>query len=287
MSLARTQGPPARVYLAGPDVFFPDAKARGEALKAICAKHGLEGIFPLDAEPPEDHGSRDADAIYDANCDLIESCDGVLANMTPFRGPSADAGTSWEMGFAVASGIPVVGYTQDPSDYKERVGPDGLDVEDFGLADNLMLACSVHGIEDSAEAAVMLLAVEIAEIAKQMTRRSEARLAPSHHATEYLAMIDGEGAKMASVMCDTQESMQQQVQPLLSDADAAITFFGGYFRVLIHRMGPNGPDWRQIFDHMLSEILSSAPSEFRERVHKGILERLQPANLPAPQGEPS
>ena len=38
-----------RVYLAGPDVFLPDPLARAATLKAICARHGLVGISPLDA----------------------------------------------------------------------------------------------------------------------------------------------------------------------------------------------------------------------------------------------
>ena len=38
-----------RAYLAGPDVFFPNPVEIGAAKKAICAEHGLEGVFPLDA----------------------------------------------------------------------------------------------------------------------------------------------------------------------------------------------------------------------------------------------
>ena len=37
-----------RVYLAGPDVFVPDAAGRAAALKSICARHGLIGVSPLD-----------------------------------------------------------------------------------------------------------------------------------------------------------------------------------------------------------------------------------------------
>ena len=33
-----------RAYLAGPEVFLPDAVAIGEAKKAICAEHGLSLI---------------------------------------------------------------------------------------------------------------------------------------------------------------------------------------------------------------------------------------------------
>ncbi|MBE7942197.1 nucleoside 2-deoxyribosyltransferase, partial [Ramlibacter aquaticus] len=37
-----------RVYLAGPDVFRPDAEAFGRALAQACAALGLQGVFPLD-----------------------------------------------------------------------------------------------------------------------------------------------------------------------------------------------------------------------------------------------
>lgn len=147
-----------KVYLAGPDIFMPDPVARGETLKAMCARRGLVGLFPMDNEI-----SGDADvagAIRAANLDSIRACDAVVANMTPFRGPSMDPGTAYEMGVASALGKPVVGYTTDPRPYMDRVaampgteiGPDGrlcdgegMSVEDFGipLADNLMMARGV------------------------------------------------------------------------------------------------------------------------------------------------
>ena len=42
-----------RVYLAGPDVFLPDASAWLERKKAICAGVGLIGVSPLDDLPDE------------------------------------------------------------------------------------------------------------------------------------------------------------------------------------------------------------------------------------------
>lgn len=40
------------LYLAGPDVFRPNAAARGEALKTRCSEFGFEGLFPLDQAVP-------------------------------------------------------------------------------------------------------------------------------------------------------------------------------------------------------------------------------------------
>jgi nucleoside 2-deoxyribosyltransferase len=139
-----------KVYLAGPDVFLPDPAARAAAQKRICAQHGLAGISPLDAfpgEPPEWARLPEAHRIARRNEAHIRTSAAILANLTPFRGPSADAGTVYEVGFGRALGLPVFGYTSAAGDYATRVrllGSDGLMVEDFGLAENLMIACAVE-----------------------------------------------------------------------------------------------------------------------------------------------
>ncbi|MGF1456959.1 MAG: nucleoside 2-deoxyribosyltransferase [Alphaproteobacteria bacterium] len=146
-----------RVYLAGPDVFFPDAEAIGCRKKAICADAGLEGLFPLDhdidltAGPPR----AVAQAIFLANRTLMQRADGCLFNLTPFRGPGADPGTVWELGYLHGLDKPVIGYTQAPDLLADRVRTaldlgrpepggvltdrDGLVVEQFDCVDNLMI----------------------------------------------------------------------------------------------------------------------------------------------------
>jgi nucleoside 2-deoxyribosyltransferase len=37
-----------KIYLAGPDVFLPDAVELGRAKVELCAAYGLTGLFPLD-----------------------------------------------------------------------------------------------------------------------------------------------------------------------------------------------------------------------------------------------
>ena len=37
-----------KIYLAGPDVFLPDAVEIGRRKAAIRARHGLIGLYPLD-----------------------------------------------------------------------------------------------------------------------------------------------------------------------------------------------------------------------------------------------
>jgi nucleoside 2-deoxyribosyltransferase len=147
-----------RIYLAGPDVFLPGARALAEAKQALCRTHGFVGISPVDNELDVTRlGKHDtALAIALANEKAIRNCHLLIANLTPFRGPSADVGTVYELGFARALGLPVFGYTnvgenllervrQDPGTVRQRASgefedADGMAIEDFDCFDNLMLA---------------------------------------------------------------------------------------------------------------------------------------------------
>jgi len=144
------------VYLAGPDVFLPDPAARAAALKEICARHGLDGVSPLDAladEPAAWSGLPEALRIARRNEAHIRACQALIANLTPFRGPSADVGTVLEVGFARALGLPVFAWSNDARPFAERTraflgaagrcDAEGLLVEDFALADNLMIEGAV------------------------------------------------------------------------------------------------------------------------------------------------
>jgi nucleoside 2-deoxyribosyltransferase len=149
---------PPRIYLAGPEVFLPDALAMGARKTALCVEHGLEGVFPLDAgldlcglAKPEQ-----AQRISAANEGLMRSCAGLIANLTPFRGVSMDSGTAFEVGFMRALGRPVLGYTNVAADYRARAelyrsAPPPLpdfdcpeaEIEDFGGAENLMIEVAI------------------------------------------------------------------------------------------------------------------------------------------------
>lgn len=150
--------PLPRVYLAGPEVFLPDASEAGARKVALARAHGLEGVFPLDAALDLSGLSKieAARRIALANEALIRSSDALIANLTPFRGPSADAGTLFEVGFMRALGRPVFGYTNTPLDYRHRAEMQrslprlpyegdraDIDVEDFDLAENLMIEIAI------------------------------------------------------------------------------------------------------------------------------------------------
>lgn len=164
-----------KVYLAGPEVFLRNAVGAGAAKVEICARYGLAGKYPLDAElalggltPAEQ-----AYAIAHANEALMDECDAAVANLTPFRGPGMDAGTAYEIGFMRGRGKPVFGYSNHhlplfdrvrkfnskPLEYRPGSEPtmafedaDRLGIEQFGLAENLMLASAIN---DSGGAIVM------------------------------------------------------------------------------------------------------------------------------------
>ena len=149
-----------KIYLAGPDVFLPDAVEIGRRKAEICALHGLSGLYPLDNAI--DLSARDASlTIFKGNEAMMDAADAIIANLTPFRGPGADPGTVYELGYMAGRGKLCLGYSNDPAAYVDRVrrfttvnrrdgllfDAAGLTVEDFGLNDNLMMmhALDLHG----------------------------------------------------------------------------------------------------------------------------------------------
>ncbi|MCG7199646.1 nucleoside 2-deoxyribosyltransferase [Marinobacter pelagius] len=144
---------PKRVYLAGPEVFFPPEEQQAiiTEKKNILQKHRWEGVDPLDAElsvSQEETKRQHAFRIYEANRELMDSCDAIIANLTPFRGISADPGTVFEVGYMVGQQKPAFGFSMSGLDYRQRAGAvdadgHGHSIEDFGLAENLMIHCGI------------------------------------------------------------------------------------------------------------------------------------------------
>jgi nucleoside 2-deoxyribosyltransferase len=153
-----------KVYLAGPDVFLQNAADWFARKKAICAGFRLTGVSPLDELPDQPAEWSDLPAwrrIALCNEAHIRSCAAILANLTPFRGPSADAGTIYEIGFARGIGLKIFGYATVAAPFLDRTlaaigggrqgpdgswrDPDGLLVEQFGLFDNLMIEGGISG----------------------------------------------------------------------------------------------------------------------------------------------
>jgi nucleoside 2-deoxyribosyltransferase len=149
-----------KIYLAGPDVFLPEARTIGRRKAKICGQYGFVGLYPLDNAI--ELAAPDASlAIFRGNEVMMDAADAIIANLTPFRGAGADAGTAYELGYMAGRGKLCLGYSNDPATYVDRarrfvtvtphdgrlVDAEGLTVEDFGLPDNLMLihALELHG----------------------------------------------------------------------------------------------------------------------------------------------
>ena len=114
-------------------------------------------MFPGDEEdacdltlPLPERGLAISHAIERA----MRGCNAMIVNLTPFRGPSADVGSAYEMGFMRALGRPIFAYSNDDRPFLDRVAafcggalrirpsgehedPDGMAIEPFTLHDNL------------------------------------------------------------------------------------------------------------------------------------------------------
>jgi nucleoside 2-deoxyribosyltransferase len=146
------------IYLAGPVALHPGAGHLIRFLREMCAAQGFEAIAP--------ESGGDAALWRRTAMDRIRASDVVIACISPFRGPGADPGTAFEMGYAEGLGKPVIAWSEEPKPYIERVPHDkdadgrafckqhGMLVEDFGLADNLMLAAGALPVQASFEAAL-------------------------------------------------------------------------------------------------------------------------------------
>lgn len=157
-----------KLYIAGPDVFRPDAPEIAEAARAAAAAFGHTALLPLDNE------ATTAEEIFRANLALITECDAVIANLDPFRGDEPDSGTSFEVGVAIALGKRVVAYVSDARPLADKMAerhgkrpfsgtgrpadPDGNAIEDFGLPLNLMLAVPCEIVEGGISEALRALA---------------------------------------------------------------------------------------------------------------------------------
>lgn len=155
MSMWKPEKASKKVYIAGPDVFYPDAIERGDYYKMICYHYGLDGLYPFDNE------ADNAADIFFGNIGLIEEADFIVANANFFRGQCMDDGTAWEIGYAFARGKFVYCYTDNIADLRTKIGETddwGNNVEDFGQPINLMIAQSGIIVEGGFEDCIKVIA---------------------------------------------------------------------------------------------------------------------------------
>lgn len=157
-------------------VFLPDAERVFGIMKDMLKDHGLKGVAPVDNQTNliGVRAGRDLNkAIYQADIEIMNSVDGAIFDLSPFRrGTEMDTGTAFEIGYCRCLGIPMTGWTTQTvfypelvSDYvKERLGqelvadevhasgaksggtrdPDGILVHSSGLYQNLMVQMAIE-----------------------------------------------------------------------------------------------------------------------------------------------
>jgi len=138
-------------YLAGPDVFLPNAVEHAARKVAICQRFGFRGLPPLNQGVETAANELKAwQAIFEKDIAMMERSDIIIANLTPFGGASADAGTLIEVGWFLGRSKPIFGYSNTRDNFESRMrrqlGDDyaELGIEGFHLPDNLMIVGAVH-----------------------------------------------------------------------------------------------------------------------------------------------
>lgn len=147
-----------KIYIAGPEVFLENAIEVLGAKKRLCAQYGHEGVSPFDTDI--ENVTNDLDCglrIAAANEGLIEECDAVIANISPYRGHNADPGTIYEIGYARGRRKLIFAYTYDKMTHSNRICTnfykgnvedfkdfkrgrlDKQFIDDFGMAENAMI----------------------------------------------------------------------------------------------------------------------------------------------------
>ena len=169
-----TASPAPKVYVAGPEVFRPDAVAYAQIQRNLCEQYGFVGLHPMDNNlDPSDRSMQTATRIYRADVAQIKACDLIVANCNAFRGVPIDDGTAYELGYANALGKPAYGYVRrliPASEFAQTrcaftrqqdgrlLDEDGyVLVDDFGTSINLMMQCGMfetggHLVEGDFEA---------------------------------------------------------------------------------------------------------------------------------------
>ena len=147
-----------KIYLAGPEVFLPDAREIGLRKKILCEEFGFVGLYPLDNDLAAAPGEALDEKIFAANLGFLREADAAIFNLSPFRGINADAGTAFELGVFAALGKPMFAYSNHSEEMFGRVAAEfgvrampegehcdarGLLIENFGNSDNLMLDCAL------------------------------------------------------------------------------------------------------------------------------------------------
>lgn len=117
-----------KAYIAGP-LFNAGERWFDEQIDATAVRMGFDTFLPHRDGAELLPQVRDIRAIFKVDCEAIDACDIILANL---NGATVDDGTAWELGYAYARGKYRIGIHTDM-----RIGFPNQVV-------NLMIQCSLH-----------------------------------------------------------------------------------------------------------------------------------------------
>ncbi|MBN6742684.1 nucleoside 2-deoxyribosyltransferase [Acidithiobacillus sp. MC6.1] len=146
-----------RIYIAGPWVFRPKTEDFKADVRALLYGSGMEPVFPTDGLPDGTAIDVSSTTAIQSHClSHLDSCDAILAEVSPWYGYMPDSGTVFEIGYAAAGNKQVFLWTLDDTPLWDRLiaadrmvldahgngthDRDGNLVEDFGSPVNAMLA---------------------------------------------------------------------------------------------------------------------------------------------------
>lgn len=147
-----------RIALMDLDGWRADGFARAQRKVALCAQRGVIGLHPLLADLEIDGHDRPLEligrALMEAQRDMLRTSAAVIAEITPFRGPSLAPSIAWALGFAAARGLPVHAFGAAPVDFAARtvqfqaqMGVDDWQIERFpGAVEDIILASGLSSV---------------------------------------------------------------------------------------------------------------------------------------------
>lgn len=164
-------------YLAGFEMFYPDGDKQGLKNKILCAKYGIDGVYPPDIAPKdeyEEYQAKDTSLhefekkafVHDTN--HLRRADMIIANLNDFRrGQEPDSGTCFECGVAYALGLRLYCFMDDTnpmiqrftgekhlSESGEWVDQNGCTIENFDAPLNLMFSVPFTVVQGGMEQAL-------------------------------------------------------------------------------------------------------------------------------------
>jgi len=102
-----------KVYIAGP-LFVKEARKILEKIDKLCKELGLDTYLPHRDMGVYQKG--DSIPFFKKNRDMIDECKFMIAYLN-WKGISS--GTAWEIGYAHAKKVPVIGIVEDIKTAKE------------------------------------------------------------------------------------------------------------------------------------------------------------------------